>query len=78
MPRPGSKKYASSKVPQYTSWTLTLNNYTEEEVMLLGSLILPHEDRVIASIAWSEEVGGKKKVPHLQGFLQTYKKSMQL
>jgi len=72
MPRKGSKKY-KNKNAQYTTWTFTLNNYTFEEQCGMQELTFPAPDRVISSIAWSEEIG-EKGTPHLQGFLQTYKK----
>lgn len=35
----------------------------------------PTPDRKVASIAWAEEIGAKG-TPHLQGFVQLYKKGM--
>jgi len=78
MPRKGSKKYKSNKVQQFTTWVFTLNNYDEMDEYALQELTFPHEERKVASIAWSREIGGKKKTPHLQGFIQLYKKSMLL
>jgi len=70
------KKVEEKKYPNYqhTTWVFTLNNYTFEEMLGLQELTFPSNDRIIASIAFSEEVGGRKATPHLQGFLQTYKK----
>jgi len=59
---------------QCTTWIFVLNNYTFQELIFLSESVHPSDARVIASIAWSEEIGGKKNIPHLQGFLQTYKK----
>jgi len=74
MPRKGSKKYKHSA--EYTTWCFTLNNYKWQEIARLQESVEPSDNRLIASIAWSEEIGGKKNVPHLQGFIQVYKKSM--
>jgi len=74
MPRKGSKKYKYKTDAQFTTWTFTLNNYTFSEQCGMQELTFPSPNRIIASIAWSEEIGEKKGTPHLQGFLQTYKK----
>lgn len=76
MPRKGlNKKYPDLRC---TTWCFTLNNYTWQEIGHLMESVEPSSERVVASIAWSEEVGGKKNKPHLQGFIQLYKKSMYL
>jgi len=74
MPRKGlNKKYPDTR---YTTWIFVLNNYKWQEIARLQESVEPSDNRLIASIAWSEEIGGKKNVPHLQGFIQFYKKSM--
>lgn len=69
-------KKVETKYPnyQYTTWVFTLNNYTFEEMLGLSELTFPSNERVISGIAFTPEVGGKKATPHLQGFLQCYKK----
>jgi len=74
MPRAGSKKYVNTSL-QYTSWIFTLNNYTFDEQIFMQEQTFPSPDRKVASIAWSEEIGASG-TPHLQGFMQFYKKSM--
>jgi hypothetical protein len=59
---------------QSTNWTFTLNNYTEDEVLHIGGLVVDdhpfdHSSSVVRSLACSEEVG-KTGTPHLQGYLQ--------
>lgn len=77
MPRKGSKKYKYKGDVQFTTWVFTYNNWTEDDEAFLQELTFPSADRKVASIAWSREIG-KKGTPHLQGFLQLYKKSMYL
>jgi len=76
MPRKGSKKY-KYKNAQFTTWVFTHNNYTENDEAYYQELTFPSPDRKVSSIAWAREIG-KKGTPHLQGFLQLYKKSMSL
>lgn len=62
-----------------TNWCFTLNNYTPEEVTLLQMAADPElngSPTNVAFCAFSFEVGGKKKVPHLQGFLQLFNKGI--
>jgi len=75
MPRKGSKKYKYKSDVQFTTWVFTHNNYTEDDEAYYQELTFPSADRKVASIAWAREIG-KKGTPHLQGFLQLYKKSM--
>jgi len=77
MPRKGSKKYKYKKDAQFTTWCFTHNNWTENDEAYYQELTFPSPDRKISSIAWAREIG-KKGTPHLQGFLQLYKKSMKL
>lgn len=76
MPRRGSKKYKSKPVLQYTTWVFSLLNWTWDELAALSELTFMSPERKVASIAWSEEICPKTGTPHLQGFLQLYKKSM--
>lgn len=75
MPRKGSKLIKNTQKLNYrhTSWCFTLNNYTFEDQLALQESTFPSNNRIIAAIAWSEEIGAKG-TPHLQGFLQCYKK----
>lgn len=75
MPRRlGQKKRVRQRT---TNWVFTLNNYTTEETeriqMLAEPELLGHPTNV-AFVAFSFERGGKNNIPHLQGFLQLYKK----
>lgn len=72
MPRKGSKKY---KHPQFTTWCFTHNNWTENDEAYYQELTFASPDRKVSSIAWAREIG-EEGTPHLQGFLQLYKKSM--
>lgn len=70
---------------QSTNWVFTLNNYTEEEVWMIGLICNMPEDEPhfklstsrVKAIACSPEVG-KKGTPHLQGFLQLSKKGINI
>lgn len=62
-----------------TNWVFTLNNYTEEEVTHIQMQADPElngSPTNVAFVAFSFEIGGKKGTPHLQGFLQLYKKGI--
>ncbi len=50
------------------SWCFTWNNYTTEDLSQLSyKKFLPTE---IDKLIFQEEIGGKKKVKHIQGFVQ--------
>lgn len=60
---------------QGTNWVFTLNNYTEDEVAAIAILHFdpkpfPNNEVTVKGLACSQEVGGKKGTPHLQGYLQ--------
>lgn len=64
-----------------TNWVFTLNNYTPEEIDALiysaePNMRGPDETSNVAFVAFSEERGGKKNTPHLQGFLQLFEKGI--
>lgn len=64
---------------QSCNWCFTLNNYTEDEVLLLGGLTNePHpfeiSSSVVKALACSEEIAPVTGTPHLQGYLQLSKK----
>lgn len=78
MPRSPIKKNKKLTKKQHDAmrscnWIFTFNNYSVEDIMEIPLLIdAPFgNDNKINYIACAEEVGKKKKTPHLQGFLQT-------
>ena len=67
--------------PQSTNWVIVLNNYTDDEVLLLGGLIYEHKpfqnsDSQVRAMAFAEEIAPTTGTPHLQGFMQLSKKGM--
>ncbi len=63
-----SKSRHSSSRNRARSWCFTLNNYTEEDVVLLShNKWLEIE---ITKYVFQEEIGEEKKTPHLQGVVQ--------
>lgn len=61
---------------QSTNWCFTWNNYKLENIEWIIDY-MGDPDRAIAFLAYSEEVGDKG-TPHLQGYLQMFKKCMLL
>lgn len=79
MPRKkkSKKKYKASL--QSSNWCFTWNNYCWEDIVFISALIYEPESNkfnksVVRFIACSQELGEKKKTPHLQGYLQMSKK----
>jgi len=69
----------TDKPRQSCNWVFTLNNYTDDEVLLLGGLVYePHpfeiSASVVKSVACSLEVAPTTGTPHIQGYLQLSKK----
>lgn len=58
--------------PRSKRWTITLNNYTEEEEQSLRSLV-SSEDHPVTYLIYGHEVG-EQGTPHLQMYLETGKK----
>jgi hypothetical protein len=56
-------------------YCFTLNNYTPLEVVQISKLV-DAEENPISYIIYGVEVGEKKKIPHLQGYLESNDKSM--
>lgn len=54
------------KSPQCINWVFTLNNPTQDELIILRSLVLSEK---VAYICWGEEVGSEG-TPHLQGYVE--------
>jgi len=66
---------------QSTNWVVVLNNYTEDEVLLIGGLIYeerPFEksESQVRAMAFAQETAPTTGTPHLQGFMQLSKKGM--
>jgi len=66
---------------QSTNWVVVLNNYTEDEVLLIGGLIYEHRpfeksESQVRSMAFAQEVAPTTGTPHLQGFMQLSKKGI--
>jgi len=54
------------KLEQYTYWSMTLNNPTESEMVLVRN---PNE-KYIRQFVWTPEVGEKEGTPHIQGWIR--------
>lgn len=74
MPRKPKKRGKGVQL-RSTNWVFTLNNYTEEDLDLIF-LSVTEENAQVAFIACELEVGRKKKTPHVQGYCQTFDRSM--
>lgn len=64
------KQNSSSK-----NYVFTLNNYTEEEIFELSTLVHNITNKV-AYICFGKEIG-EEGTPHLQGYLEMKKKGME-
>lgn len=72
--RPPTQAIRSSGVRNYV-WTL--NNYTDENLFEIDSLI-ENESNLIRYICYGKEVGENTKTPHLQGYLELTDKGINL
>jgi len=57
-----------------TTWVFTLNNYDDDDLTRLQELTFPSSTRSISTIGFQEEIAPTTGTPHLQGFLQCFKK----
>jgi hypothetical protein len=60
-----AQKFANSKMSKQTKhWTITLNNYTEDEIEVWRKL----KDHGVSYICFQKEIGETNGTPHLQGY----------